>query len=161
MLNKVCLLALGTTLFSVASLIPGSVNAMPVVPLSGATTIETVANGGGVVHLAQMNDRKDRKINRADRRLRTAWDRNRDGRRCERRYGNCRHFYRGRYYETPWWTLPLIVGAGIIATDAYDSGDYSSQHVEWCFDRYRSYNPRYNTWVAYSGEVRQCNSPYL
>jgi hypothetical protein len=32
--------------------------------------------------------------------------------------------------------------------------------VRWCEDRYRSYNVRTNTWVAYSGAVRQCISPY-
>jgi hypothetical protein len=32
--------------------------------------------------------------------------------------------------------------------------------VAWCLNRYRSYNPRTNTWVSYSGRVRQCHSPY-
>ena len=80
----------------------------------------------------------------------------RDGRRCSQRFGNCRHFHRGYYYETPWWTLPLIVGGGIAADRAYDDDDdgggYGGGHVQWCLDRYRSYNPRTNTWVSYSGK---------
>jgi hypothetical protein len=35
-----------------------------------------------------------------------------------------------------------------------------SDHVEWCRDRYRSYNVRTNTWVSYSGRVRECVSPF-
>ena len=39
--------------------------------------------------------------------------------------------------------------------------DFDNEHVEWCLRRYRSYNPRDNTWVSYSGKVRQCISPIL
>lgn len=81
------------------------------------------------------------------------------GRRCSSRNNNCRHFYRGYYYETQWWALPLIIG-GAFANSSYDDGRYGSRHVEWCEDRYRSYNPRYNTWVSYGGNVNECVSPY-
>ena len=95
------------------------------------------------------------------------YNRNDHGRRCRTRAGGCRHFHRGYYYETPWWTLPLIIGGAIASSDRdyYDDdrfeGRGNSRHVEWCFDRYRSYNPRYNTWVSYSGDVRQCRSPFM
>ena len=92
--------------------------------------------------------------------MRDRWDRKRDGKRCSKRFGNCRHYYRGHYYETPWWTLPLIIGGSIAAQNSYDGDGYGSRHVEWCLDRYRSYDPRTNTWVAYSGRVNQCDSPY-
>ena len=36
----------------------------------------------------------------------------------------------------------------------------ASRHVRWCLNRYRSYDPATNTFVAYSGEVRRCVSPY-
>jgi hypothetical protein len=52
-----------------------------------------------------------------------------------------------------------MVGAGIALGNRYDDG-YGSRHVEWCLNRYRSYNVRTNTWVAYSGRVHQCVSPY-
>ena len=39
----------------------------------------------------------------------------------------------------------------------YDAAD---AHRRWCHHRYRSYDPYSNTWVAYSGHVRQCRSPY-
>lgn len=100
-----------------------------------------------------------------DRRMRSDWDSRRDGRRCSKRFGDCRHYHNGYYYETPWWTLPLFIGGAIAAQnnydgDGYDGDGYGDRHVEWCFDRYRSYNPRNNTWVSYSGRVNQCNSPY-
>jgi hypothetical protein len=125
------------------------------------------AAAGALQPLAQQNVADDGIIlvsqGDRDRRLRTSWDRRRDGRRCSERFDNCRHFYRGYYYETPWWTLPLIVGGSVAAYDDYDDDyevAYGSSHVEWCLDRYRSYNPSTNTWVSYSGEVRECISPY-
>lgn len=80
------------------------------------------------------------------------------GRRCSKWNNHCRHYYRGYYYETPWWTLPLIIGGAVASSHSHGHG--YSRHVEWCEDRYRSYNPRYNTWVSYSGHVHQCVSPY-
>lgn len=87
------------------------------------------------------------------------WDRRYHGNRCRNWSSNCRHYRNGWYYANPWWVLPFV-GAGIAlgAQGGYDG--YSSRHVRWCSDRYRSYNPRTNTWVAYSGRVYQCNSPY-
>ena len=45
----------------------------------------------------------------------------------------------------------------IHAALAFAPGD---GYVLWCLDHYRSYNPRTNTWVSYSGEIRECVSPY-
>jgi hypothetical protein len=94
------------------------------------------------------------------------WERRRHGDRCRHRNDRCRHYHRGYHYETPWWTLPLIIGGGF-GSDRYDDFDdyddyagYGDSHVQWCLDRYRSYDPRTNTWVSYSGRVRQCISPY-
>ncbi len=35
-----------------------------------------------------------------------------------------------------------------------------SRHVEWCFSRYRSYNPRTNRFLSTSGYFKVCRSPY-
>jgi hypothetical protein len=86
------------------------------------------------------------------------WDRRRHGNRYHRRSNRYRHYYGGYWYENPWWILPMI-GAGIALNHRNYDG-YGSRHVRWCMDRYRSYNVRTNTWVSYSGDVRQCNSPY-
>jgi hypothetical protein len=53
----------------------------------------------------------------------------------------------------PWYDDPPIVVAPPVSYRR-------SAHVEWCLNRYRSYNPRTNTWVGYSGRVYQCDSPY-
>lgn len=73
------------------------------------------------------------------------WQFGRDGNRCRTRYGNCRHYYKGYYYQTPWWTLPLIIGSTIA------NGNHVRSHVQWCLSRYRSYNPRTDMWLGNSG----------
>jgi hypothetical protein len=68
--------------------------------------------------------------------------------------------YRNRFYHSPYWGVdpwwdydpPVIVAPPV----SYDS----SAHIEWCLAHYRSYNPRTNTWVGYSGQIYQCDSPY-
>lgn len=35
-----------------------------------------------------------------------------------------------------------------------------SRHVRWCLNRYQTYDPSTNTYVAYGGVVRRCRSPY-
>lgn len=97
------------------------------------------------------------------------YNRYRHGYRCNGWSNNCRHYYRGYWYQNPWWTYPAIgigigIGAGAYYNDDYYDAPppraYGNRHVAWCMDRYRSYNPRTNTWVAYSGQVNQCISPY-
>lgn len=86
------------------------------------------------------------------------WRRERHGNRMRHRTHRYRHYHGGYWYDNPWWVLPFV-GAGIaLSTRDYDG--YGSRHVEWCLDRYRSYNVRTNTWVSYSGRVHQCVSPY-
>ncbi len=152
-MKNLSLVILGAALgFGTMALTSGGASAAALQPFQPLTASQS--NGDGNIYLAQ--SRKER--------LRDRWERNRDGDRCSRRSDRCRHYHRGHYYETPWWTLPLIIGGSIAAQNAYDDdydgGGYGSRHVEWCLDRYRSYNPRTNTWVSYSGNVNQCNSPY-
>jgi hypothetical protein len=70
------------------------------------------------------------------------------------------------YYQNPWWLLGagIAIGGALAYDDDYYGGraygGYGDDHVAWCSNRYRSYNPRRNTWVSYSGHVRQCISPY-
>ncbi len=127
-------------------------SAFPAAPLKPAA--ESVDNS--LLVEVRKHNRETRRHRDWDRR----WDRRRHGNRCSRWSRNCRHYYRGYYYANPWWVLPLV-GAGIALgnRDRYYDG-YGSNHVEWCLNRYRSYNVRTNTWVSYSGHVRQCVSPY-
>ena len=151
-MKNLSLVMLGAVLgFGTMALTGGGASAAALQPFQPlAQSQQNVANDG-MIQLA---------ASKQERRVRSEWRRDRDGQRCSKRFGNCRHYHRGHYYETPWWTLPLIIGGSIAAQNNYDDGGYGSRHVEWCLDRYRSYNPRNNTWVSYSGNVNECNSPY-
>lgn len=94
-----------------------------------------------------------------------AYDRAYHGARCDSWSDNCRYRHGSYYYETPWWVTPVVgagiaIGAASAAVTGYPEIGYSTRHVRWCGDRYRSYNARTNTWVSNSGRVRQCESPY-
>jgi hypothetical protein len=41
---------------------------------------------------------------------------------------------------------------------AYYGG--GSAHVRWCMNRYRTYDPRSNTFIGYDGDRHRCRSPY-
>ena len=76
---------------------------------------------------------------------------------CRNWSNSCRFYYNGWYYNSPWWTVPVI-GAGVVAlTNGNGSG---KSHKAWCSGRYKSYNPKTNTYVSSSGKLKQCNSPY-
>jgi hypothetical protein len=36
----------------------------------------------------------------------------------------------------------------------------STEHLAWCAERYRSFNPATNSYRSYSGEARECSSPF-
>ena len=36
----------------------------------------------------------------------------------------------------------------------------STAHLQWCAERYRSFDPATNSYRSYSGETRSCKSPY-
>lgn len=93
------------------------------------------------------------------------YDRRYHGDRYRSPRGAYRHRYTdGYYYANPWWVLGL--GAAI-AVEPVRPGRVrpiaparSQAHVAWCFDRYRSYNQRSDTFTGYDGVVRPCRSPY-
>ena len=155
MKNKLALVAMSAMLGASGVLFSTGGASAASLPLNSSNSSQASSGGDGIMQLAQ---------DRRERRMRSNWDRRRDGDRCSRRTGDCRHYRNGFYYQTPWWTLPLIIGGAVTGSNyddnRYDGGRYGNRHVQWCSDRYRSYNPRTNTWVAYSGAVNQCNSPY-
>jgi hypothetical protein len=73
----------------------------------------------------------------------------------------------GYVYRDGWWfpgaafALGAIVG-GAIANDAPRAAPRArgSAHVNWCYDRYRSYRASDNTFQPYNGPRQQCYSPY-
>ncbi len=153
--NKFSTIALGTLLGLGAVAISGaSASAAAMLPLSPAVSGQANAASDGVV---EVNHKKKWK---------KKWNN-----------GNWHHRkYRHRHNDGIYLSLPLIIGGAYAANryygddyygddyvdyDDYDGGGLSSRHVRYCLNKYQSYNPRNNTWVAYSGRVRQCRSPYL
>jgi hypothetical protein len=93
-----------------------------------------------------------------DRRWRRGWDDDWGRRYYRRNYYRPRYntgiyfdFYSPsyRYYEPPRYYQPRRV---------YRGG--GSAHVQWCYNRYRSYRAWDNTYQPYNGPRRQCWSPY-
>ncbi len=87
---------------------------------------------------------------------------NRHESRNHRRHHRHRH-YRHRRDNDAWIPGAFIAGALIGGAIANSNNVYSgggSAHVQWCYDRYRSYRASDNTFQPYNGPRRQCNSPY-
>lgn len=139
---------------------------------AGATALKApfaVSVGDGIV----LDVRSGRKYRRHHRGGHRYWR--------KRRYKGKRYHRKGRYYGRPYYYRPyyggyygggfgigivsgLIIGSAIASAprrDYYEYDDgYSNAHYRWCRNRYKSYNARNNTWVAYSGRINQCDSPY-
>lgn len=85
------------------------------------------------------------------------------GPRYHYRYPGYNYYHGGFWYPFPWWT---IGGYGLgYGYGWYDNGYYRprsrvSSHVAWCLNRYRSYDPRSNTYMGYDGRRHICRGPY-
>jgi len=115
------------------------------------------------------NDRVNRNIRRSARN----WDgprRNWDGPRRggwhngHRGYHRKRHRH-DRYYNGFWFPAAAFLGGAIVGGAIANSGPRyyaggGDAHVQWCYDRYRSYRASDNTFQPYNGPRRQCVSPY-
>ncbi|CAN7216589.1 BA14K family protein [Rhizobium sp. LjRoot98] len=73
------------------------------------------------------------------------------------------NYYRPGYREYNGFWFPLgafAAGAVIGGAIAQPPVRYGGSHVEWCYNRYRSYRAYDNTYQPNNGPRRQCNSPY-
>lgn len=114
--------------------------------------------------------RRDRDFRRDQWRDRRARDRGRD--RFERRgqsaYWRGHRGYRqarpGYRQHNGWWFPPAAFIAGAIIGGAMNQAPAArsggSAHVQWCYDRWRSYRASDNSYQPYNGPRRQCVSPY-
>jgi len=137
---------------------------VPAIP-SVAAPMMPQANAFSNVHTVQYRDQW-RKKNRT---YRVQRDHNRrgywNGHRGER---NKRHGYRrhndGLWYPLAAFGLGAIIG-GAIANQPQPAPVYRERHggdahVQWCYERYRSYRASDNTFQPYNGPRQQCYSPY-
>ena len=101
-------------------------------------------------------------------------DRDRDFRRDGRyAYFNGHRGYRerrpGYRYRDGFWFPPAAFALGVITGSIINNATPAPRyreglpraHVEYCFDRYRSYRVSDNTFQPYNGPREQCRSPYL
>ncbi|MEQ8449207.1 MAG: BA14K family protein [Nitratireductor sp.] len=124
----------------------------------GSTDCPTIINRGGGVYF-------DRRLKRRH----VYRDRDfRDHRIYKRRY---KHRHKRRIYRHGgpriYLNVPGLLYDGyaprryVQPRRRYDrSYGLSGAHIQWCFDRYRSYRVRDNTFQPYHGRRRQCVSPY-
>lgn len=81
-----------------------------------------------------------------------------------RGYNHYRHGY--RRHNDGWWYPLAAFGAGAIIGGAIAQPApqpvyrASNSHVQWCYNRYRSYRASDNTFQPYNGPRQQCYSPY-
>jgi len=91
---------------------------------------EAASNSYGGNHYNNHYQSSNNHYNRYDNHhMRHSWDYHRDGRRCHYRSDYCSHYYHGYWYQTPWWTLPLIGGAVVLGLDNnHHSHHHNSYH---------------------------------
>ena len=66
-------------------------------------------------------------------------------------------FYNGFWFPSAAFSFGFSVGRD----RDLDRGDRSwARHVDWCYDRYRSYRESDNTFQPYNGPRQECISPY-
>jgi hypothetical protein len=138
---------------SEATAFPVILKAVVVADAPSAAIVD-VRYGGGGYHGGGHYNRPAYRPNYRPR-YNNAWNYGYHGPRCRSWSNSCRFYYGGYYYNSPWWTLPVI-GAGAVAI-ANGSG---SRHRSWCAGRYKTYNAQTNTYVSSSGKLKQCDSPY-
>lgn len=130
---------------------PAPAAAMVVSGTAAAATVET-ALAEEVRHTRRHRSSRHRHSRR--------YDRHRHGRRYRHRRPGFTFHYGGYYYANPWWGGPSV-GYGVTVPVYPAPSVYGhSSHVQWCINRYRSYDPRTDTYVPRIGVRARCNSPY-
>jgi hypothetical protein len=143
-----------------AGLIGGTMLLFGAAPASALTIPNSAFATAGETSMVEQVQRRG-----GDRRARS-YDRRRHGQRYSRPRAGHRHHYRGHYYASPWWlAAPAIgLGLGLAITPQYGhSYGYSggrTAHVQWCYNRFRSYNAATDSYLGYDGRYHRCNSPY-
>ncbi|UVK52197.1 BA14K family protein [Mesorhizobium sp. AR02] len=105
------------------------------------------------------------------------WDRGNWNGGDDWRWRHGRRHYHGGYYDDGAGAAILGLGLGLGLGSMYNNynnydyyappprryyraGRLSNAHVQWCYNRYRSYRAWDNTFQPYNGPRQQCWSPY-
>lgn len=154
---KKFLSALCATTIAATFAVSGSVPAM-----SAPLFVQKIEGAQTDVQQVQFRDRSERYQRRIIRDGRR--DFYRDG---DRYYFNGHRGYRNhrsgyRQYNGVWFPAAAFI-AGALVTGAIVNNQQprsGSAHVQWCYDRYRSYQASTNTFQPYNGPRQRCYSPY-
>ncbi len=93
-----------------------------------------------------------------------SWNKNWNGNKWSNNNNNWK--WRNRYHGGSGWVAPFVFGSvlgyglGSYNQPYYGSGYGADSHVEWCMDRYRTYNPATNTYFIRRGVQAVCHSPF-
>lgn len=172
-LSGLCATALAVS-FAAASVVP--VNAAPlVVPMAPAAEsnviqIQSQRHFPGEQRWIRRGGRSEFRRDRRDFRRDYRQGR-RDFRRGDRHgwyngHRGYRDYRRGyREYNGFWFPAAAFITGAIVGGALNDSQDRvyrggGNAHVQWCYDRWRSYRSYDNTYQPYNGPRRQCYSPY-
>ena len=147
-----------------AGLIGGAMLLYGAVPATSATMPGPAVAGPGqsTTMIEEVQSRGERHVRRGDSRRhsrserRRHYDRHRHGPRYSHRRPGFHHYYGGYWYAAPWWVGPGI-GFGITVPGVA----LGSAHVQWCLNRYRSYDPASDSFLGYDGFRHRCISPYM
>ncbi|TPM37097.1 BA14K family protein [Mesorhizobium sp. B2-3-4] len=76
-----------------------------------------------------------------------------------------REYHRGyRRHGDYWFPLAAFATGALITGAIVNSGNNrvyeGNSHVQWCYDRYKSYRASDNTFQPYNGPRQECRSPY-
>jgi hypothetical protein len=121
------------------------------------------AASSDLIHQVQQS-RQERRAERREARQERRQERRerRFERRGDRAYLNSRRGYRERragYRSYNGFWFPQAAFTIVIETRPVVRG-YSRSHVNWCYDRWRSYRASDNSYQPLNGPRRQCASPY-
>lgn len=166
MLNKYSTIVLGAMLgLGTLAFTSAGASAAAMLPLLPIASGEANAANDGTVQVTHKENWQNKHIN-------NKCLYNNDG--CHIKNRNThRYKHRRDRFDRSDLFLPLIIGGGFGGYNYYnnyddyddyfdyDGGGLSSRHVRYCLKKYKSYRPRNNTWVTYSGKVKKCYSPYL
>ena len=170
------MIKIGTKAFGLAlaigafSLMAGASSASASSYLVGGTALQLANNNSTQldVHLVGQRraHRSRRRVNRNRRAHRRGY---RQGRRHAQRYNGRRYrhrrhgynrYYNGYWYPHAWWLGAAAIGTAIAVQPRQRYSDGGDEHVRWCLGRYRSYSPRTDMFLAYSGRYKPCISPF-
>ena len=129
-------------------------------PAPAAATVVSGTAAAATVETALTEEVGHRRGHRSSRQRHSRrYDRHRHGGRYSYRRPGFTYHYGGYYYANPWWLGPSV-GYGVTVPIYPAPSAHMSAHVQWCINRYRSYDPRTDTYVPRIGVRARCNSPY-